>query len=167
MNQDYLKAWATYQNATSREMLDFERYSDRFIVDPKTQVVAYHIFLETMEGRAPNQTDLIYELNLPEQAMRIILKRLLELKYIKVVQGQDSRFRHYQATKALHYGIEVHTARQVLTLLDVITALKLPITSILAKLIQSGLGEYKDYPAYGAFDLETVKNIMSEIDAKT
>ena len=166
MNQDYLKAWVTYHNAVGREMMEFEKYSDKFIVDQKTQVVGYHIFLETMEGRQPNQTDLIYELNISEQAMRIILKRLLELNYIKLVKGKDSRFKHYQSTEALKYGVEVHTARQVITILDVAKSLKLPTVGLLATLIQNGLGEYKKFPAYGAFDLETVKTIISEIESK-
>ena len=64
MNQNYLLGFIKYQNAVNREMYEFEKYSDKFIINPMQEMVSYHILIETMEGRTPSQTDLIFDLNI-------------------------------------------------------------------------------------------------------
>ena len=166
MNQKYLLGFAKYQSAVSREMYEFTKYSDKFITDPQVSMVAYHVLIETLEGRAPSQTDLIYDLNLPEYKLRNILKTLLDLKYIQFVDGNDSRFKHYQATESLKYGVEVHVARHVITILETAKALKIPVIGMMKSMIDKGLGKYKGLPAYGQFNLETIKDIMATIESK-
>ena len=164
MNQNYLLGFIKYQNAVNREMYEFEKYSDKFIINPMQEMVSYHILIETMEGRTPSQTDLIFDLNIPEHKMRNILNKLLTVEFIEYVDGEDSRFRHYQATQALKYGVEVHVARHVITMLETAKALKIPIIGIMKSLIEEGLGEHKGLPAYGNFDLETIKDILAKME---
>ena len=87
-------------------------------------------------------------------------------KYIQFVDGKDSRFKHYQATESLKYGVEVHVARHVITILETAKALKIPVIGMMKSMIDKGLGKYKELPAYGQFNLETVKDIMATMESK-
>jgi len=168
MDKKLLKIFSKYQQTVLFDELQFEKYSETVVTDPKERLVAYYVFEQHLEGNQPSQTDILYALRMSHSTLRKILKKLIQIGYLEPCEKQDARFTHYRSTAMVIEGFKIHTARHMKTLLSLAAALgdRTDILDALNIETNKLLGSYAKQKPYGDMDLDNVKSILDTMETK-